>query len=73
MGLGRVTAIETQLAQHFLAELSEVHEEVVEAGRAFTAGDWNRAADLLVDMSIHARDVAADLRRAAPATEEEAA
>jgi hypothetical protein len=51
----------------FLADLKALHETVVAAGRLYTAGEHVRAADLLIEVCVEARDIAADLRRVADA------
>lgn len=50
-----------------LAEFAAVHEALLRAGLAWTAGDQARAAGDLDDVAVLARDLAADLRNGEPA------
>lgn len=46
-----------------LAQLSDAHHRLVDAGSAYLAGDAARAADQLDVVVFTLRDAAADLRR----------
>lgn len=55
--------IDSAESTRLLGELNCAHASLLEAGRAFVAGDLERAADALGDVRGVVADVEADLRR----------